>query len=58
MPLASGVILQMDKAAFKNKIIFWNFSYYCKNPDLIAISIYVLVAIMKKKLKLEQSLYR
>ena len=24
----------MDKAASKNKIIFWNFCYCCKNPNL------------------------
>ncbi len=47
----------MDKAAFKDQIIFWNFSVYCKNPYFIEIPIYLLVAIMKKKLKIEQSLY-
>jgi hypothetical protein len=51
VPLAGAAILQMDKAAFKNKIILWNFFYSVKIQIWITISVYVaLVATIKRHL--------
>ncbi len=47
----------MGQTASANKGILWNIGECGKTQFWIAISVYVLVAIMKKKPKIELSLY-
>ena len=47
----------MDQATLKNQIIFWLSENAVKTQIWIAISVYVLVAIIKKRLNLEKELY-
>lgn len=49
--------LKVDKAALADKEISWNDSHAVYTQIWIAISIYLLVTIIKRKLKLEQELY-
>lgn len=47
----------MDHATFKNKIVLVYNNKCCKAQILIALSIYVLVAIVKKQLGIPYSLH-
>jgi len=47
----------MDQAALRIKSFFGNTLNAVKTQIWIAISVYVLVAIIKKELKIERSLY-
>ncbi len=47
----------MDQTASADKIIFRHFGNRRKTQIWTAISVYVLVAIMKKRLKLERALH-
>ena len=47
----------MDQTAFKNKILLGQSENAVKSQVWIAVSVYVLVAIAKKKFMLRQSLY-
>lgn len=47
----------MDQAAFENQSVLWYFQKCGKNKSWIAISVYVLVAIIKERLNLERRLY-
>lgn len=57
MPLASGTIFQVDQTAFANKAFYGTSKNTIKTQIWIAISVYVLIAIIKKQLKIEKSLY-
>lgn len=65
LPLAGGAVLQscpeqgrrMDQAASADQGVFWNFRCAVKTQVWIAIAVYVLVAILKKRLESETSLY-
>ncbi len=55
--MENRIIFQMDKITFTNKKIYGtSFNAVC-TQIWIAVSIYLLVAIIKKRLKLEQELY-
>lgn len=56
-PLANRAVLQVDQAAPQNQSLLWHSDNAVKTQIWIAISIYVLVAINKKYLNLERSLY-
>ena len=47
----------MDQTTLENKIIFWRHRECGESQIWIAISVYVLIAIIKKRLKLELELY-
>jgi hypothetical protein len=47
----------MDQTALENKIVLWNIFNAVKTQIWVAISIYLLVAIMKKRLNLPGSLH-
>ena len=47
----------MDQAASADQAVLRDIRKRGENPDPIAVSVYVLVAIVKKRLKLEASLY-
>jgi hypothetical protein len=55
--LAERAILQMDQAASADKSILWNVRKCGQDANMDCHHHYVLVAIIKKQLKLEQSLY-
>src|SRR3954462_4337392 len=55
--MENRIILQMDQAAFKDQIFLGTIRKCRKNSGWIAVSVYVLVAIAKKKFMLQQSLY-
>ena len=57
MSLAGRTIFQVDQAAFAIKAFFDTSENAVKTQIWIAISVYVLVAIIKKRLKLELGLY-
>ena len=57
MPLEDRVIFQMDQTTPAYQGIFGTSENAVKSQIWIAISIYVLIAIIKKELKLKQSLY-
>jgi hypothetical protein len=52
VPLAGGTVFQMDQAASEDQTIL-----RLETQIWIAVSVYVLVAIVKKRLGLEASLY-
>ncbi len=54
----SGTVLQMDQAASANQGIFGTNENAVKTQIWIAVSVYVLVAIVRKRLGLEASLYQ
>jgi hypothetical protein len=57
MPMAGGTVLPLDQAAPKDKGLL-RYLGQCRETQIwIAISIYVLVAIVKKRLNLDRSLY-
>jgi hypothetical protein len=58
MPLASGIIFQVDQAAPANQGVLWDQRHAVKTQIWIAVSVYVLVAIIRKRLGLEMSLYQ
>jgi len=47
----------MDKTASENKVFYGTSMHAVKTQIWIAITVYVLVAIIKKKLKIDASLY-
>ena len=57
MSLANRTLFQMDKAAPANQIFLWNHRKRRQAQIWIAVSVYVLVAIIKKRLHLNLSLY-
>ena len=57
MPVASRVVLQMDQADLRIKAFFGTSENAVKSQTWIAVSVYVLVAIVKKRLKLSTTLY-
>ena len=57
VPLADRIVLQMDQATSSIKAFYGTNENAVKTQIWIAISVYVLVAIVKKRLNLEQSLY-
>lgn len=56
-PLAGGVVLQVDQATPSHQGLYGTSDNAVKTQIWIAISIYVLVAIVKKRLNLDYSLY-
>ena len=56
-PLAGRTLLQMDQTASSIKAFFGTLENAVKSQIWIAVSVYVLVAIVKKRLKLSASLY-
>jgi hypothetical protein len=48
----------MDQTASKNQGLLRDQRKCGEDPDLIAVSIYVLVAIVRKRLELDASLYQ
>ena len=56
-PLAGRTVLQMDQAAPANQALLRHNGQRRKDPSLDCRALYVLVAIVKKKLHLEPSLY-
>ncbi len=48
----------MDQAASANQGILWAERERSEDSDLIAVSVYVLVAIVRKRLRLDASLYQ
>ena len=57
VPLADRTLFQMDQTASSNQSFYGTTENAVKTQIWIAITIYVLVAIVKKQLKLDQSLY-
>jgi hypothetical protein len=57
MSLADRTLFQMDKAAPANQIFLWNHRKRRQAQIWIAVSVYVLVAIIQKRLHLDLSLY-
>jgi hypothetical protein len=56
--MAGRAVFQMDQATFEDKTLFWGTSENAvKTQVWIAVCVYVLVAIMKKRLNLTESLY-
>src|SRR6202043_1488456 len=56
-PLASRTVLQMDQAALADQTLLGTSENAVKTQIWIAVSVYVLVAIVKKRLELDASLY-
>ena len=56
-PLAGRTVFQMDKAASSDKQFYGTSDNAVRTQIWIAVSVYVLVAIVKKRLGLEASLY-
>lgn len=57
LPLAGRAILQVDQKHLRIKRFYGTSENAVKTQIWIAISVYVLVAIVKKRLKIEASLY-
>ena len=57
MPVAGRVVFQMDQAASSCQSLFRDLRERSQVQIWIAISVYVLVAIVKKRLNLSASLY-
>jgi len=57
LPLAGRTILQMDQTASQDQAVLRYYENAVKTQIWIAISVYVLVAIVKKQLNTEASLY-
>lgn len=57
MPLAGRTVFQMDQATSSNQVIFGTSENAVKTQIWIAVSVYVLVAIIKKRHQCEASLY-
>ena len=57
MSMASRTLLQMEKTTSEDQGIYGTSENAIKTQIWIAISIYVLVAFVKKELKQDQSLY-
>src|ERR1700719_595139 len=56
-PMASGVVLQVDQAAPADQAVYGTSENAVKTQIWIAVSVYVLVAIVRKRLDLDASLY-
>ena len=56
-PLADRTVLQMDQTTSSHKAFLWRLENAVKSQIWIAVSVYVLIAIIKKKLNLDVSLY-
>jgi hypothetical protein len=56
MPLAGGTLFQMDQKHLRIKSFYGTSENAVKTQIWIAISVYVLVAIVKKELDLDRSL--
>jgi len=56
-PLAGRAVLQVDKQHLRIKRFFGTSENAVKTQIWIAVSVYVLVAIVKKRLNLDASLY-
>src|ERR1700746_1118825 len=56
-PMAGRAVLQVDQAASANQAVLRDIRKRGENTDLVAVPVCVLVAIIKKRLKLEASLY-
>jgi len=56
-PLASRTVLQMDQTASADQTLLRDIRNAVKTQIWIAVSVYVLVAIVKKRLALDASLY-
>ena len=57
MPVAGRIVFQMDQAASSYQVFFGTSENAVKSQIWIAVSVYVLVAIVKKRLNLSASLY-
>ena len=57
LPMACGTLLQMDQAASSDKAFYGTTENAVKTRAWIAVSVYVFVTIVRKLLKLDQSLY-
>jgi hypothetical protein len=55
--VASGVVFQVDKTTPVHQGLFRHHENAVKTQIWIAISVYVLIAIIKKRLRIEASLY-
>ena len=55
--LAGGTVLQMDQATPAHQAFFGTSENAVKTQVWIAIAVYVLVAVVKKRLKIDASLY-
>jgi hypothetical protein len=55
MPMAGGTVLQVDQAALAHQALLRHFRKRRATQIWIAISVYVLVAIIKKRLRLDVS---
>jgi len=55
--LADRAVLQVDQTAPSHKTVLWHIGKCRKNRIWVAVSMYVLIAIIKKKLNLNTSLY-
>ena len=55
--MASGIVLQMDQAAPQVQVVLQHIGKCRQNQLWIAISVHVLVAIIRKRLGLEVSLH-
>ena len=56
MPVASRTLFQMDQAYLRIKAFYGTSKNAVKTQIWIAISVYVMIAIIKKELQLTQSL--
>jgi hypothetical protein len=56
-PLAGGTVLQMDQAASANQAFLRHVTDAVKTQIWIAVSVYVLAAIVRKRLGIDASLY-
>jgi len=56
MSLADRVVFQMDQATSTDKILLWNIGKCSKNPNMDCCFC-IFIAIIKKRLNLEMSLY-
>ena len=57
MPVVGRIVFQMDQAASSYQSLFRHSENAVKSQIWIAVSVYVLVAIVKKRLNLSASLY-
>ena len=57
MPVADRVVFQMDQSASSHQRFLQYIRERCQNQNLDRVSVYVLVAIVKKRLNLSASLY-
>jgi|GEM_PF-1432579 len=55
--MESGAVLSLDQAAPAHQSFLWHFAERSQDANLDWIAVYVLVAIVKKRLNLEKSLH-